>query len=478
MVFSSALFLFAFLPPLLAAYFLAPRPARNAVLLAASLLFYAWGERDYTTMLLASIAGNYAAGRWIEAAHSGRSARRRLAAAVAGNLLALFAFKYANFFVENLNPLLALAGLRTIALSPVHLPIGVSFFTFQAISYVVDVWRGDVRAERSPARYALYAALFPHLVAGPIVRYRDLARQLGRRRVTPHGFAEGVRRFVLGLGQKVLLADTLATCADEIFALPPADLGAGAAWLGLACYTLQIYFDFAGYSDMAIGLARLFGFDFAENFRHPYAARSVTDFWRRWHITLSNWFRDYVYIPLGGGRGRPGRVYLNLLVVFLLCGLWHGAAWTFLAWGLWHGAFLVGERAGWGRVLAGAAWPVRHGYTLLAVMGGWVLFRCDTLAHAIGYYAALLGMNDASAALHPLAQHLNGLVATTLIVGVIFSAPLARRIGAWRDRVAATTRAGAAIVLAGDTAWLAAVFIASAALLAAGTYNPFIYFRF
>jgi alginate O-acetyltransferase complex protein AlgI len=475
MVFSSALFIFAFLPPVLAAYVLAPRAARNALLVVASLFFYAWGERDYVAVLLVSIAGNYAAGRWIEAARTDGAARRRLAAAVAGNLLGLIAFKYVNFLVDNLNPLLALAGLRTITLGPVHLPIGVSFFTFQAISYAVDVYRRDVPAERSPGRYALYAALFPHLIAGPIVRYRDLAGQLGRRAVTADGFAEGVRRFVLGLGKKVLLADTLAALADEIFALPAADLGAGTAWLGLACYTLQIYFDFSGYSDMAIGLAKLFGFDFAENFRHPYAAASATDFWRRWHVSLSSWFRDYLYIPLGGNRGRPARVYANLLVVFLLCGLWHGAAWTFLAWGLWHGAFLVAERAGLGRALAAAGWPLRHAYTLLAVMGGWVLFRATSLAHAGGYFAALAG---GTAGFGRAADLLTGDVALALAVGAVACVPA----GGWlRERLLAPGPAAAwraAGVVAAEFAGCVLVLGGSVVCLAAGTYQPFLYFRF
>jgi alginate O-acetyltransferase complex protein AlgI len=477
MVFASPFFLFVFLPPTLAAYFFVPRRWRNGVLLVASLLFYAWGEAPYVALVLASVMFNGWIGVRIADASDPRARRRRLALAVAGNLGTLAVFKYANFAAANVNAIAPVFGVGPLAWSAIPLPLGISFFTFHAISYVVDVYKRNADAQRSVPTFALYILLFPQLIAGPIIRWRDIASQLVERPSRLADFSYGVRRFVLGLGKKTLIANTLGRTADTIFALPPGELTAALAWLGLVCYTLQIYFDFSGYSDMAIGLMRMLGFRILENFNYPYIARSVREFWRRWHISLSNWFRDYLYVPLGGNRHGARRAYRNLVIVFLLCGLWHGASWPFVLWGAWHGLFLVVERAGWDRVIDNST-PLAHVYALAAVMGGWVLFRCDTLAHAIGYYAALLGMNDASAALHPLAQHLNGLVATTLIVGVIFSAPLARRIGAWRDRVAATTRAGAAIVLAGDTAWLAAVFIASAALLAAGTYNPFIYFRF
>src|SRR4051794_40224230 len=323
MVFSSPFFLFAFLPYVLAAYYLAPRRWRNAVLLAASLLFYAWGEPRYGWVLPVSIAGNFVAALAIGRADSPRLRWWLLAAAIVANLGMLVAFKYTAFLAESINPLLTWAGVRPFRVVPPHLPLGVSFFTFQAIAYVADVARRDVQAERGPVRFALAAALFPHLVAGPIVRYRDLAGQLGDRRTPLEDFAIGVRRVIVGLAKKVLLANTLAVAADAAFNRPPSELGIGAAWLGVVCYALQIYFDFSGYSDMAIGLGRMFGFTFPENFRHPYAATSVTDFWRRWHITLSSWLRDYVYIPLGGGRCGRARVLFNLLVVFTLCGLWH-----------------------------------------------------------------------------------------------------------------------------------------------------------
>ena len=476
MVFASPLFLFLFLPLVLAAYFVAPRAWRNCVLLAASLFFYAWGEAPYVVLVLASVGFNGWMGVRIAAADDLRARRRWLALAVAGNLGTLAIFKYANFAAANVNAIAPVFGVGPLAWAAIPLPLGISFFTFHAISYVVDVYKRNADAQRSVPTFALYILLFPQLIAGPIIRWRDIATQLVERPSRLADFAYGVRRFVLGLGKKTLIANTLGRTADAIFALPAGDLTAPLAWLGLLCYTLQIYFDFSGYSDMAIGLMRMLGFRILENFNYPYVSRSIREFWRRWHISLSNWFRDYLYVPLGGNRGGRWRAYRNLVIVFLLCGLWHGASWPFVLWGAWHGLFLVAERAGWDRVIARSALLARI-YALLAVMGGWVLFRCDTLAHALGFYAALLGQSHASATLHPIGQHLDGLIVTTLIVGAIFATPLAPRIGAWRDRVSASGGTGR-VVLAADVAWLGVVFVASAAALAAGTYNPFIYFRF
>jgi alginate O-acetyltransferase complex protein AlgI len=282
---------------------------------------------------------------------------------------------------------------------------------------------------------------------------------------------------VLGLGKKVLIANTLGRTADQIFSLPSAELTTPLAWLGLVCYTLQIYFDFSGYSDMAIGLMRMFGFRILENFNYPYIAQSIREFWRRWHISLSNWFRDYLYIPLGGNQRGERRAYANLVIVFLLCGLWHGASWPFVLWGAWHGAFLVAERAGLDRVLRRIG-PLAHAYALLAAMGGWVLFRCETLAQAVSYYAALAGFAAGDALRRPLDEYLNLQVIATLLVGVVFATPRARRMGAWRDRVGARAGTAATLVLGADVAWTGTVFLLSCAFLAAGTYNPFIYFRF
>jgi alginate O-acetyltransferase complex protein AlgI len=476
MVFASPLFLFLFLPATLVAYFALPRSFRNVVLLAASLAFYTWGEACYVALVLSSVAFNGWMGLRIAEAADPRARRRRLTLAVAGNLAALAVFKYANFAVANVNAIAPVLGVGPLALAAIPLPLGISFFTFHAISYVVDVYKRNAEAQRNVPAFALYILLFPQLIAGPIIRFRDIAAQLVVHETKLADFAYGVRRFVLGLGKKLLIANTLGQTADAIFALPGAELTTPLAWLGLVCYTLQIYFDFSGYSDMAIGMMRMFGFRILENFNYPYIAKSVREFWRRWHISLSNWFRDYLYIPLGGNRRGALRAYLNLVVVFLLCGLWHGASWPFVLWGIWHGLFLVAERAGLDRPLAESPW-LGHVYALAAVMGGWVLFRCDTLLHAIDYYAALFGASTADPVRHPLAQHFNALVATTLVVAIVFATPLARSIGAWRDRFADGSMRGT-IVLAADVGWLTLVFVASASMLAAGTYNPFIYFRF
>jgi alginate O-acetyltransferase complex protein AlgI len=476
MVFASPLFLFAFMPLMLAAYLVAPRRWRNGVLLAASLVFYAWGEAPYVVLVLGSVLFNWWMGVRIAAAEFPRARKRELAIAIAVNLATLGVFKYANFAAANVNAIAPVFGIGPLAWAAIPLPLGISFFTFHAISYVVDVYKRNAHAQRNLPTFALYILLFPQLIAGPIIRWRDIATQLLERETRLAEFAYGTRRFILGLGKKTLIANTLGRAADAIFALPAQELTVPLAWLGLVCYTLQIYFDFSGYSDMAIGLMRMLGFRILENFNYPYVARSVREFWRRWHISLSNWFRDYLYVPLGGNRRGARVAYRNLAIVFLLCGLWHGASWPFVLWGAWHGLFLIVERAGLDRALRRVG-VLAHVYALAAVMGGWVLFRCDTLAHAVGYYAALLGLNSAPHDLHPLAQHLNALVVATLLVGAVFATPLARRIGEWRDRVATAPGRGRAVLVV-DAAWLAAVFAASTALLAAGTYNPFIYFRF
>ena len=472
---------------MLALYFLLRGTrARNGLLLAASLFFYAWGETGYLLVLLLSIAINYLFGHWIDRSRGGARGRRVLGVAVGANLLLLLAaFKYANFTVDNLNLLLIGVEVPPVELAPVHLPIGISFFTFQALTYLVEVYRRDAPAQRNPLRVALYIALFPQLIAGPIVRYREIASQLAQRTSRIDEIAEGARRFVLGLGKKVLVANTLALPADRIFAIPAAELATPVAWLGLTCFTLQIYFDFSGYSDMAIGLGRIFGFRFPENFDHPYTSRSLREFWRRWHISLSTWFRDYLYIPLDGSRRSPARTSLNLALVFLLCGLWHGASWNFVIWGALHGAFLALERGRFGAWLARGPRGLQHLYTLAVVALAWVFFRADTLPEALSYLGSLLGSGAgaAEAVAHPLALYLDATVAFALAVAVLGSAPwyrgclraLARR-GADPERSgAAWTRAAFGLA---QVVCLNALLLLCAMALAAGTHNPFIYFRF
>jgi alginate O-acetyltransferase complex protein AlgI len=362
----------------------------------------------------------------------------------------------------------------------VHLPIGISFFTFQALSYIIDLYRNETTVQRSLLNFALYKALFPQLIAGPIVRYRDVARQIERRTVSLHDFSSGVQRFIIGLGKKVLIANVMGRAADTIFATPAETLPATLAWIGAIAFMLQIYFDFSGYSDMAIGLGRMFGFHFLENFNYPYIARSIREFWRRWHISLSTWFRDYLYIPLGGNRHGAARTGANLLLVFLLCGLWHGASWTFLIWGVYHGFFLVLERVPVvGRLLDRLPAPLQHAYVLLVVLVGWVFFRADTFVHALAYLQAMVDFSRAPLFNSQLFLALNNEFSLTLVAAVIGSAPVFALLQRWR--------AGRPIVSAPAVRWLAAtaqvgslgfVLVYSIAAVLGGAHNPFLYFRF
>ena len=498
MLFTEPTFLFLFLPILLGLYFI--RGSRehgaygNWLLLVASVIFYSRGGGAFTWLMLGSIAFNYWMAIAVDRIHGTPGASRRLAFAVTVNLVVLGVFKYANFFADNVNALLQLGHIQPIVVPRVLLPIGISFFTFHAISYVIDVSRRDANAQKSPVHAALYLLLFPQLIAGPIIRYRDIADQLARRVVSVDGFACGVRRFVFGLAKKVLIANVVAGPADQIFGLPPAELSAAHAWLGIVCYTLQIYFDFSGYSDMAIGLGRMFGFRFPENFRWPYVATSVTAFWRRWHISLSTWFRDYLYIPLGGNRVGPARRYANLVTVFFLCGLWHGASWNFVIWGLWHGTFLVIERVSGGirnrvgnrirnrirnpqsaihndaGVLNWPIWP--HAYTLAIVMIGWVFFRAETLTGAIAFLKSLVGLTAAAPTPYTVAWYLTPELWIALAAGAIGSTP-------WVPALAARIDDGRSWSLPLlNTAALTVLLVLSIMSMAARTYNPFIYFRF
>jgi D-alanyl-lipoteichoic acid acyltransferase DltB (MBOAT superfamily) len=478
-VFSSPSFLFVFLPLAAALYFaVRGMAAKNLVLLLLSLAFYAWGEPVMVLVMLGSIAFNYLAARAID----GREGQARLLAlwaAVTVNLLALGVFKYADFVTGNLDALLQALGapglgvkLGQIALPHISLPLGISFFTFHALSYLIDVYRRRFAANQSLRQIALYIAFFPQLIAGPIVRYRTIARRLAFRRHSWGRASEGLRLVVIGLAMKVLVADPLAPVADAVFDHASAP-GLLAAWAGTGAYTLQIYFDFAGYSLMAIGMGVMFGFSLPRNFDLPYRSRSITEFWRRWHMTLSAWFRDYLYIPLGGNRLGPARTYRNLAVVFLLCGLWHGASWTFVLWGLWHGLFLVLERAGLRRVLerlpAAAGWA----YALAAVMLGWVLFRAPSLHAAVEVWRGLIGLNGATVALGPdLARvwtpGLAALIALGFGLSVFGLGPLRRRPRASRARIGGLL----------DGAAVCALLVLCVLAVAAGGYSPFLYYRF
>ncbi len=491
MLFTEPTFLFLFLPVLLALYFATLSRAHgsygNWLLLIASIAFYAKGGGAFTGLMLASIAFNY----WMAIAiakHKG--ARRLLAITVGVNLVVLGIFKYANFFAENVNTLFLALNVGPLVVPRVLLPIGISFFTFHAISYVVDVYRGDATAQKSPVHAALYLLLFPQLIAGPIIRYRDIAGQLARRTVGIDDFAHGVRRFIVGLAKKVLVANIVAGPADKIFAMAPVQVSAGHAWLGIVCYTLQIYFDFSGYSDMAIGLGRMFGFRFPENFRWPYVAQTVQDFWRRWHMSLSTWFRDYLYVPLGGSRVSPARLYVNLVTVFFLCGLWHGASWNFVVWGLFHGAFLVVERLGVADRVMRLWRPLRHLYLMTVVMVGWVFFRAETLAGAFAFLKAMAGASPAAPTPYAVTWYLTPELWLALTAGIIASAPVVSATKRWPlaqafgpalgqlDQPAASRTRYATVWNLAATAALGMLLVAAITQIAARTYNPFIYFRF
>lgn len=486
MVFSSAIFLFLFLPVVLILYYLVPARLKNTLLLIASLFFYAWGETFYLGIMLVSIGGNYLAGILLEKYRGVHQARWILALGIALNLLLLGSYKYANFIVDNLNILLLSLQFPAIELAPVHLPIGISFFTFQAISYIFDIYRNEAQVQKNPLNVALYISMFPQLIAGPIVRYHDISRQIIERHVSLTDFSWGSQRFIVGLGKKMLIANPLGLVADQIFALPAGQMDTSLAWLGITCYALQIYFDFSAYSDMAIGLGRLFGFTFLENFNYPYISQSIQEFWRRWHISLSNWFRDYLYIPMGGNRLRPWRVYVNLITVFFLCGLWHGASWNFVIWGMIHGAFLVLEKLGLSTLLSRAWRPLRHVYVLLVVLISWVFFRAEDLPAALSYLSSMFALGKTEAVALHASVYLPPLTQISLAVGAVFSAPLipllARRIS---HKLVLEPESGIGppsilrhAIAAGVILALTTIFTLSSMYVAAGTYNPFIYFRF
>lgn len=465
MVFSGIPFLYYFLPAVMLVYWLVPRGWKNTVCLAASLFFYAWGELSYLPLMLGSIAANYLFGRLVS---RGEHKKAWLVVSIVFNLALLGVFKYADFAVRSLGLLLR----ADLPVPNIALPLGISFFTFQAMSYVVDVYRGDAPAQKNILKVALYISAFPQLVAGPIVRYTTVMEQIERREITVKKVGQGLLRFSVGLAKKVLVANSLAVMADAAFdgTLTPALT----AWLGLFAYTLQIYFDFSGYSDMAIGLGRMLGFDFLENFDYPYVSKSITEFWRRWHISLGSFFRDYVYIPLGGSRrGLPIQIR-NILIVWALTGLWHGAGWTFLLWGVYYGALLTVEKCVGRERLERIPSAIRHVLTMLLVMVGWVFFRADGFSGVTSYFVAMLGANGFanSMAIVYLHDYL-----PTLIVAAIGATPLvrtvARRIGGCR-RLGEETNLG--WLLRGAVCWLS--LAVCTIMLVNSTYNPFIYFRF
>ncbi|WP_188454964.1 MBOAT family O-acyltransferase [Virgibacillus oceani] len=475
MVFSSSVFLFLFLPVVFVLYFISPRKFKNTVLLGASLFFYAWGEPKFVLLMLVSILINYIFGLIVDLNRENKSkAKMIIGLMVVSNLLLLGFFKYANFLVDNINYLFNIS----ISIPDIPLPIGISFFTFQAMSYVIDVYRKDGKVQKNPLNLALYISLFPQLIAGPIVRYQTVADQITKRISNFERISYGVKRFIIGLGKKVLIANNCGYVADQIFNMQPSEMSAGVAWIGIIAYTLQIYFDFSGYSDMAIGLGKILGFDFLENFNFPYFSRSISEFWRRWHISLGSWFRDYVYIPLGGNRAGRFNTYRNLFIVWLATGIWHGASWTFIAWGLYYGVFIMLEKAFLGKVLKQLPKFIQHIYTLLIVIIGWVFFRSETFSYAFSYIQVMFAFNGKglwdSQAVFYTSQH--GII---LLIGIIGSMPVLKAIAQWINAKSIESKA---VYIVGKqfsmNVYVLGVFFLSLVYLISSTFNPFIYFRF
>ena len=461
MVFSTPIFLFLFLPAVLVLNYIIPKKyiaAKNVVLLIASLFFYAWGEPKNVLLMLLSIAVNYVCGLLLGRFDSDEKKRKVvLWASVVFNLGLLFFFKYFNFVTGGLFPV-------------IKLPLGISFFTFQIMSYTIDVYRRSVEPQKNLVKLALYISLFPQLIAGPIVRYIDVEKQLTYRECTAEKTVRGMIRFSMGLAKKVIVSNTVAAICDGIFGSTNT-VPAFTAWVGVICYALQIYFDFSGYSDMAIGMGHMLGFDFLENFNYPYVSCSVQEFWRRWHISLSSWFRDYLYIPLGGNRRGKVRTYINLIIVFACTGLWHGAWFSFIVWGLWHGLFLVIERLGFKKVLDKLPKFIGWIYTMLVVLVGWVFFRADTLSAAMKYLGEMFSFSGGVA--NGMAQFDN-LSFIITVIAIVLCTPVYQFLKGKLEKTDGGKKA--AFVIGAVLA--TGLFILSVIFLTGSGYNPFIYFRF
>lgn len=466
MVFSSTIFLCVYLPLVLLGYYICPKKGRNLFLLIVSLVFYAWGEPKYVFLMIFSILVNYIFGRLMDK-NRGRKKRMKLllVLSVVIDLGLLSVFKYTDFIITNVNAIFG----SSFDLLNIALPIGISFYTFQAMSYTIDVYRNDVRVQKNLIDFGMYITMFPQLIAGPIVRYADVQDQLAERSVTTADFSEGIMRFVVGLGKKVLLANQMGAVWSEIYALG-GDVSALMAWTGAIAYTFQIYFDFSGYSDMAIGLGRMFGFKFPENFRYPYQSVSITDFWRRWHITLSTWFKEYLYIPLGGNRCGLARQALNLLIVWSLTGFWHGAGWNFVMWGLYYFVILFIEKLFLLKALDKLPKLFRHVYALLLIVIGWVIFASDDVSVLLPYLGSMFGANGAVGGMDVYTLFTK---AVLLIICCVASTELPKRLflsatGAMNEKAAFTIKSVMTIAL----------LALSMILLIGDSYNPFLYFRF
>ncbi|MDO4168300.1 MAG: MBOAT family O-acyltransferase [Lachnospiraceae bacterium] len=473
MVFSSLLFLFRFLPAVLIAYYIVPRSLNNLILFLFSLIFYAWGEPVYILLMLASILMSYTSGIFIDRFQKmgkRRTAKGILIASSMISLSFLAFFKYADFAIETVNHL---SGIGIDALH-IALPIGISFYTFQTLSYMIDVYRGEACVQKNLISFGAYVTMFPQLIAGPIVQYKTIDRQLRVRKETTEQFAEGIHRFMIGLGKKVLLANNIGSLWDTIQAMDYIQMPLLTAWMGIAAYTFQIYFDFSAYSDMAIGLGHMFGFQFLENFNYPYISKSITEFWHRWHISLSTWFREYIYIPLGGNRVERWRHVCNILIVWLLTGIWHGASWNFVIWGIYYGVLLLIEKFILGKYLKRLPMVFQHIYCMFFVMIGWSLFAFDKLGYGMEFIKSLFGIGCQEIlnreTIYLLSNHV-----CLLVCCILGSTKLPQKIGGW-----VMTKLGhnEVVQIAVQNVFYISVFFLSVAWLVDATFNPFLYFRF
>lgn len=470
MLFSSITFLFVFLPLTLLLYYLVPFRMKNYVMLAASLIFYAWGEPVYIILMILSIILNYFCGQDIyEKRDNARAMKRSLIFGVVMNLLILGFFKYYGLLMDTINAILPI----DIPYRVLALPIGISFYTFQAMSYLIDVYRKEVKPQENVLYFALYISMFPQLIAGPIVRYIDIEEQLKERSINSTKFGEGAMYFIRGLAKKVVLANTFGSVYEQVAAMQMGSFSTLTAWVGAIAYAFQIYFDFGGYSDMAIGLGKMFGFEFLPNFNYPYIAKSITDFWRRWHISLSTWFREYVYIPLGGNRCTPSRHILNLLIVWMLTGLWHGAQWNFMFWGLYYGVIFILEKYLWGSKIEKLPAAVQHIYAFVLVLFGWVFFFSPTLGYAGQYLKVMFGIG-AKGIFDKQGFFMIFTNWLLIVIAILASAPrgyklLKKITGCWQSEEVRTIVTCAVYI---------AMFLLCIAFLVTETYNPFLYFRF